>query len=253
MYITCHNYYRLGNPGEKMPVYHHENRYNRSTSYHQHARFVRRVKWLVFFISFVIISGISVFAAAVFLQSQQSQQQAPATSNPRTSTVTPSVNILRSNYFQFQAPRTWVEVAGETTPTKFVYRSFQAQLVKQDLTIYVNSSKSNTNITRVLPVNILANGRLTPDKISNHCSSALPPATVARKDPAGVSLYGITFTCTPDSVAYTVAIGQKQKGTVLTLKRPDGTNATYEIIYRNVMAVPDTQDLLSIIENFETR
>ena len=225
-------------------------RYYHSTSYHHQRRFIKKIRKLLVGILIVLLLG----GAVVLIDSLRTNEKATqpsANTQVTTTTVAPSVKIFRSSHFQFQAPKSWVEIAGETTQQKFVYRSFQGSLIQQELNIYLNPTDIPQEPNYVLPVTLQDNDRLQPNDVSEHCGKGVPAA--APKDPQKITFAEVSFTCSPDSRGYVVIVGEKNGDTMLQLSRPDGTTTDYLIVYRNVTATPDARELVEIIESFQTR
>lgn len=225
-------------------------RYYHNSSYHHQARFIKKVrKFLLIIFGVMALVGLVIFVDS--LRSKELSETPSETTQVTTSTVSPSVKIFKTSHFQFQTPKSWTEIAGETTQNKFVYRSFDKSLIKQELTIYVNSTEVPPAATYVLPVTIQPTGRLAPGDLSEHCKKGA--AANVPKDPQSITFAEVVFRCNPDSVDYIVVVGQKQGTYKITLSRPDETLSSYVIIYRNLTAKPDADELRSIIESFQTR
>jgi len=185
------------------------------------------------------------------LRSREESNTPSANTQVTTSTVAPSVQIFRTSHFQFQAGKSWSEIAGETTKNKYVYRNFQSTLIRHELNIYVNPETIPPEPTYVLPVTVSDKSRLQATDISEHCVKGVPSS--APKDPQKITFASVSFICSPDSASYIVIVGEQGADPILTMRRPNGQQADYIIVYRDVTAKPDASELLSIVESFQTR
>ena len=225
---------------------------------HRNTTSSRLLKFAKFFVASLLVSILAVvgyFAYDIYRQANQGEQQ-PVTSTATTSTVASSTHVLTTQYFQFQASTKWRAVPNETKNDKFVFRQYNATTIEQDLTVYVNSAMGEvlalSQSAYVLPVVPAENGILkVQGGVSPHCKTLLKPGYVNK--PQVMTHNKVTFNCTPDSSTYTVAVGMIGGGVDMPLKRPDGTTATYRIVYRNLTAGPTARDIESIVSNFETR
>lgn len=194
-----------------------------------------------------IIAVLLFFTTSLFIK----EEQKPVTSEVQTSVITPSIEIFRSVFFQFQADKDWGEIANETTESKFVYRKFNENLIEAQLDIYVNqAADKNVNATRVLPVIPSEDmKKLNAKQVSEPCVED------GEKDQGYkmMTLLGVKFRCNTDATDYSVLVGAVNGGTLLEMIRPDGTDIAYVIHYRDLRAIPDFQDMQDIVDSFQTR
>lgn len=222
--------------------------YFRDHLHQRRHRFVRRSKRLfVVLTTTILIIGV-IIGVDVFLQTRS---KPTVTSDKGAAVVESPFLTIRSGYFQFQAPKTWVEIANETTNATYVYRSLQNELLEQELDIYINRQPPDLAATRVLPV-MINNDSLVGMTVSDQCRNALPPSDKSTL-PQIVTWQTVQFSCIVNSNEYTVVVGQKNGGTSLPMTRPDGTAAGYTILYKNLKSTPDSKDLDEIIQTFHTR
>lgn len=220
-------------------------RYQYDVSVSRQKRFLKRSKELT-----LVLLGLLVFAGALVVADsmRQSSDEKPVEGQPTVSVVGPSQKEFSSAYFAFKAPSSWTNIAAETTGSKFVYRSYRGQLVEQELAIYINSAPSSAVVTRVLPVRVEEGGKhMIPGDMSEHCSKA---AGTAVGQPVAVTMDGVHFVCQVDSTNYLAAVGVRGGGIDVKLTRADGSSANYNFIYRCSTVLPDSAQLVDIINSF---
>ena len=224
-------------------------RYNQQLNYERRSRFIFRVR-MFFVVLFILLISGGAYAYYSTVSVEQSNTESATTSEQTSGYFAPTVNVFRSPYFQFQANSTWAEVAAESTPTKYVYRSLRSNLIEHELTIYVNQVPADLAANRVLPANVKADSELLPITVSEHCikASGGPQAR-----PSEVVLERVKLLCRSDSTNYTVLTGIVDGSTAMSLLRPDGSRATYAISYSNLRATPDAAQLVQIVDSFQTR
>jgi len=226
-----------------MPRYYHEH------SYHKQTQFIKRLK---LFMLFLLLAGIAGGAYLGF-DTYRANQEAQAPSAPTdlvTSVYAPTKEVFTTQYFQFEADKTWSTIATETGSNMFTYRSSKRGLTLQDLTIIINEPAQRP-VGRTMPVEINKDGVLVPGDTSPLCSTLLPKDV--QKVDQTATFQGTRFLCDYDATDYTVMIGLKNGSAPLTLTRPNGTNAKYTIVYRNLGATPDDAAIRQIISTFQTR
>lgn len=210
---------------------------------------IRRLQWLAFglLITLPVLVIVLFFTTSIFVQ----REPVPVVSNVQTSVITPSIEVYRSAFFQFQAAKSWSAIANESTATKFVYRKFNNRLIEGQLDIYVNeAADANINATRVLPVIFTENEQgLTAKNVSEPC------AKTGHKDRGykQMKLEDVNFRCNTDATDYSLLIGREGAGTLLDMSRPDGSRATYVIHYRDLRAISEPSDIREIVGTFQTR
>lgn len=227
-----------------MPRYYHEH------SYHKQTRFIKKVR-VIF--AFILLVGLLVgaFVGVDAYRSNHAAQVASAPTQQVTSVYSPKTKIFTTQYFQFQAGTTWSSIASETTDTVFTYRSSRRGLTEQDLTIMINSRTPPKDFGRVLPVDVGADQTITPGNVSALCGKTLP--ATAPKVTQQVTIDGVSFLCDYDATDYIAIVGKRGSTAPLLLTRPNGTKASYTIIYRNSSATPDDQAIREILSSFQTR
>jgi len=229
-------------------------RYKYNTSYHHKSRRARRSTILAVSLVIIAFGGIAYIAVDTFLQAAKKQE---ITSQPTFSSVQgASINLFRSEYFQFQADANWKEVPTESVKGHYVYRSFKGPLVEHDIVIDVNNPKDEVpalvSTNHVMPVEVDSTGKFNIiGGAGDHCKTVVPKGSPSL--PILVTQKQVSFICSPDSVLYEVKVGLVGGTTKMLLPRPDGTRATYVITYRNLKFTPDDSVLRTIVDTFQTR
>ncbi len=206
-------------------------------------------------IFFVIV--LFLLLGGYFVQdSYRANKQSQRPSNPTQivkSKYLASTEVFSTQYFQFQAAKTWRSINNESTASTFVYRNFRFGLVESELKIYVNQSLSpeTQEATRVLPIGFDINGIVTSDSVSDHCGKDLNNSN--KQSRQQVVIGGVTMLCDVDGTEYTVVVGLKGGDTSLRIKRPGGEIVAYFIYYRSLKATLDGQELQAIMDTFQTR
>lgn len=236
-----------------MQKYRHHQQYKKSASYYRQTRYARRTKIFLLALAFVIIVVLSWFAFDV-LNQLDSYDEASEPTRSVSTTIKSTSLVFRSQYFQFEAPDGWSEISNQSTDTKYLYSKVQNGLMKEDLKILVNQSATDELIesaSRLLQVEAGITGRLLNGTITGTCLDILEGDQRKRK--TQVVYETTTMLCDPVSGIYSVIVGEKDGDTKMQLPRPDKTEAVYTIVYRNLTSNPKPNDILSIINSFETR
>lgn len=223
-------------------------RYHHQHDHHHQKKFIKLTAWFLGIVTICII-GFATYAYIDGLNESSSNTEEKTTSNESAGYFAPTVNIIRSPYFQFQANKSWSQATSDSGSNKFVYRSLRGPLIERELTIYVNTTP-NLSATRVMPVNIKGTAELLPQTVSDHCGKA----NQTKQQPTVlVTLDRVNFNCQPDSTAYAVLVGVVGGNTRISLARPNGEKVTYTIYYSDVTATPSTSYLTEIISTFQAR
>ncbi len=225
-------------------------KYDYHESSHRKKKFLKRAYIAVMVVLLLVIAVGIAFKVDSMLKRERNSQEA-TTSAVTTSYFAPSTQIFRTKYFQFQTNKIWAEAPADSTENKFVYRSMRNNLIEHELNIYVKETPANLSATRVMPVTTInGNKELVPGTVSKHCREKAGAMTAADKI---VNMDGIDMLCNVDNTQYSVIVGKKGEGTILTLTRPDKQKLTYVIYYTNVTANPEASQLVDILNTFQTR
>jgi hypothetical protein len=220
-------------------------------NYHRHDKAKRRSRRLIFsFVSLILLGGGATAAYILFFEDQTNGPSAPTKAVESVYSV-PS-DIFKTKYFQLETPESWEFEKKASGPNRFVYHNVRHKLVRGFLTIYVNEPPvpHHKQATRLLPVKLGSNNFLLPDSAATaHCNKSAP--NKSRVGEEVVKLKGITFMCDNDATWYSVLVALKGGTPQMSLKRPDGSTATYVIYYQDSSANPTDNDLLEVIRNFK--
>jgi len=220
-------------------------KYRHDANMSKQQRFVRRYR--VFIILFVILL-IGIVAWIIWDLLKQNDQK-PASSETTISTVSAQTITFDTPYFSFTVPNTWQDIPKESTPQKYVYRSYRGNLVEQELNVYVNSSGEDTSAVRILPVTYeTSTGKFAQYDISEHCSTKAGTKNVHQ--PVRVSISGSSLMCQIDGTNYLVVVGMKGGSEAMQLKGPSGQNMRMTIFYRNSIVPADPDKLVKLIQQF---
>ena len=219
------------------------------TNYHHRHRHLKRLKRLIVGFIVLIIAAAALVTADII---HSHAHQTTPLSQQSTVIQQASITVIRSQYFQFQAPTGWEEIAGSGVNGKYIYRNNNNGLIDQELEIYVNVTQSiPLTAEYVLPVQIWPNGRLTSGEVSDHCKTGAPKGISETSLP--IVFQSIHFNCHVDGTDYTVLIGVKGGTPQLTLTRSNGSTAQYTIVYHDLTANPGPGQLTKIIGSFQAR
>ena len=229
--------------------------YYRDNGYHSRKQFLRRLKAALFIVLVLVLVGGGILAYDVYSSSKLSDTPSKST-QPINSTIASSTEIHNSPYFQFQTPSKWRSIANESKDGHYVYRQYNGPLVEQEFFIDVNSDASIVlplvQTTRVQAISTTSSGTIKLEGgVSDHCKKAVSKATDHTAQIIKVNQ--VSFACNPDSNNFIVTIGIIGGGETISLRRVDGSNATYRMLYRNVTAQPNARDLDDMLRTFEAR
>lgn len=229
--------------------------YYREQGFHSRKRFLRRLRyvWGLFVLGLLVGGGF--FAYDAYNQNKQGDI-ASRESNAVTSLIAADTQLQSSPYFQFQSPKKWRAISNETRSNHFVYRQYNGPLIEQEFVVDINREIPEvlalTLTTRVLPVTVSSSGKLTADgNISDHCKTLFKPAVP--RNPLIATYKNTKFNCNPDTSNFTAVVGLENGSDSMSLPRPSGGKAIYNITYKNLTAQPTVGDFDNIIETFETR
>lgn len=228
-------------------------RYKYNKSYHHKSKRARRTTVFAVFVGITVIAGIGYIAYDIF--KEVNKKDKPVSREVYSSVQGASINLFRTEYFQFQTDKTWQEVPSETRTGHFVYRSFKGPLVEHDIIVDINPAPEVTALsrtTRIMPVQIESDGRLTiVDGAGEHCGAQTPKT--AAHVPVRITQKQVSFICSVDAVLYQVQVGVIGGTSEMLITRPSGAKATYRITYRNLKFTPDDSVLRNIITTFQAR
>jgi hypothetical protein len=190
----------------------------------------------------------------IYLDSKRQGPGAPVATKPVTSTYNIESNTFTTPFFELETRKSWEFQKQKSTKSKFVYTDFRHKLAQGELTVYVNQAPEelHSRATRLLPVRLGSDSYLKPDTtIGQHCNKK-----ASGKDRVGEQVFkfkNITFPCDNDATWFTVLVGLDGGTTVMKLKRPDGSTATYTIHYLGSTAYPTESDVVEVVRKFKVR
>lgn len=214
------------------------------------AKKYRRWKFFIILIALIIFLSACLILAAVIDSIINKNLNHFTTSSAKTTNYQAKEGVYESQYFTFQADKSWKDVPTESTADKFVYRSYNKEIILSELTIFINHDPK-VQANRLLPVSYKPNGLLQPGTISPHCIEAMPNKKPQAKKT--IIFHQVKFECSSDSTQYEVLVGVAGAGTMLEMVRPSGEKINYAIYYKNVTAAPEPSQLYKVIATFQTR
>lgn len=227
--------------------------YKHNDALHKHQVRARRLRRLAAGITFIILVA-GVVIGADWLINQINNTETVVSSENTKSVQSANVSVHRTEYFQFQAPDAWVEIANNSGSGKrFEYVKNNGDLITQKLTVMVDrpaiDTEADFKITRVLPVSIDSEGNFNPlDNVSEHCDESWP--NKLRRNPARIVHYSVSFVCDSLSQQYNIVIGENGGSENITIDRNDGTQFSLYIVYSDLTAYPSPGDVYNIVSSF---
>jgi hypothetical protein len=210
-----------------------------------------RLKFLFLFVFFVIIA-LSGFLIDFYNKKQTPQEPVSKTTFKN---ITFQDKEFTSPYFKFKDSEDWKFIPSQSTSNKFVFQKYlpNSNLVQHQLMVYVNYTPPPLELasSRVLPVDINSemNG-FDPASVSAHCGTTYKPGELHKVIPRQVD--GATMLCDPEQGQFRVIIAKKGGDYNLKLKRANGTETNYIIIYQNQKVNPDTETIIQIANSFQS-
>lgn len=225
-------------------------RYQYQTSYHHKRVQARKTK-----VAAICAVGFVVLLAGfvIFDRIRDAVRDVrPETAATVSAVEGATISLFSTEYFQFQADKTWVEVPELNTATRFVYKSKNGPLVQHQLTIYIGKPPANEVIgTRVYPVEVSGASLKPVGSVSEHCRKASPE--IAKNEPQDVIYQQVKFLCDNGNTNFRVLVGLIGGGPTIPMQRPSGGVAEYTIIYDDVTAYPSSNKIDAIISTFQSR
>jgi hypothetical protein len=228
-------------------------RYEYQRSYYHKRLKARKVR----LVAMVFAMGLVLFFA--FLIYDRFKQKPIEDKKPESTTSVSAnegaqVRLFTTEFFQFQADNKWVEIPEASTKNKFVFKAKNGPLVEHQLAVYVNEIPPPSEYfgTRLVAVDVLPEGRLTNiDSVSEHCKKAAPAG--AKNEPLLLKFLDVKINCNVGGTNYRVLVGVRNGTNSIEMKRPNGENATYTLVYDDVTANPSGNQIGYILPTFQTR
>jgi hypothetical protein len=224
--------------------------YHHLSKTHQKQKRSRRVlNFSLVFIGIIMVGAFSVVTDNFFNRSQGVEIESAGT---QAKVQSSSINIFRTQYFQFQADTSWREVTDQLDPSTFVYRSYDQQLVQHQFVVQVDNIKpialANENTTRVQPVTI-DNNRLVPSgKVSDHCGTLVDDGSIKQ---ARISYKEAEFPCNPDGQSFVSAVSVIGGNEFIDHISGGGDKIRFKLTYQDSTYSPSGRPLLGIINSFQ--
>lgn len=227
-------------------------KYEYKTSYTSKIKKPKRLRRVIFLV-LIILVGLLAWALVDWLLQRDESQQSQQTTLAYQAEAT---NHFNTEYFEFSTNSNWREMTEENRLNRYVYRSFNSNLVEDELVIEVNEpaqkSLAEQTSDRVLAVTITAEGKLTvAGDVSAHCKEVYPESSFAL--PKIVQMNNTSFLCNPNSTQYDVVLAELGGGPRLSITRPNMIKTDYYIDYKSYMTEPNTDSLFQILKSFKVR
>jgi hypothetical protein len=232
-------------------------RYKYDQSYNHKSKRSRRSVRLAVFVCLLILGGAGYIAYDVFRQTNNADSQTSQTTIAQVQGE--NVTLVRTPYFQFQLPKNWKEIAGESKDGHYVYRSFRSGIIEEELDIEVNDKTSHPinsyTTSHVLPLNYDGSqgAFIVAQRIGDPCQKVYPKNPVGElpDDARLVKQYGVSFVCNPGSGFYQAVLGLVGGSEDMVVNRPsDNESIKLHITYRNVMMTPNPEVIYTIVNSF---
>lgn len=226
--------------------------YRHNDALHRHRVRAYRFRKVALVASAIVII-VAVGIGVDWILNQVNRSETLVTTEYTKSVQSANIDVYRTEYFQFQAPESWVEVASETTNKRFVYVKNSGSLITQRLMVIVDRPETNreadVQIDRVLPITLDSNNRFNPAvSVSDHCENSWPGGLP--RNPSRITHEGVSFVCTPDSRQYNVVIGEVGGDESISATTSDGRQVTIYVVYSDLTAYPSPGDIYNIISSF---
>lgn len=228
--------------------------YYREQGYGGRKQILRRLRYVWLLVVLCLLVG--AFLVGYDLYKQAKNDSPSKESNAETSVIVANTQLISTPYFQFQSPKKWKAIANESRSNHFVYRQYNGPLIEQELVVDINRDAVEVlalvQTSRVLPVTVNTIGKLTPQgSISPHCREVIKPAV--SNNPIATAYKNAKFSCNPQASSYIAVVSLVGGSDNMSLPRPSGTKAVYNITYKNLTAQATVGDFDNIVETFETR
>lgn len=228
--------------------------YRHNDALHKHRVRAYRLRKVSLVFLLVVIVGV-VGVGIDWVLNQVDNTETVVSSENLKSVQSANVSVYRTEYFQFQAPESWVEVASESTDKRFVYVKNNGTLITQKLTVIVDRPETNREadfkLTHVLPVQIDEDGNFNPlTSVGSHCNDSFPADL--KRNPSRITHEGVSFVCAPSSQQYNIVIGQFGEDESIVANLTDGRQISLFIVYSDLTAYPSAGDVYNIVSSFKT-
>lgn len=227
--------------------------YQHHVNTHHRFKRAKRVRLVAVFASIITIVSVGIVGSDWLIAKLNANDTYVSKENV-TSVQSANVSVYRSEYFQFQAPDSWVAVAAQSSEKKFVYVKNKGALVTQRLVVYIDRPLTDTErdvaITNVLPVEVTeAGGFANIGEVSAQCRDGWPDEEV-KGNPMRITFEKVSFVCNPGSQEYNVVVGEYDGDELIEATLDDGRKVGITIVFSDLTAYPGPGDLYNIITSF---
>lgn len=212
---------------------------------------IKRHKRLISFLIFLLL--IILVAYGIFIWYVSRGYNEP---QPQSGLVSKDFNPLQTfetDYFSFNADKSWSFIEKESSKDVFVYRSSKNNIVSRDLTVYVNTLPQNLLLTRVLPVEQDGAQFIVGD-VSSHCRDYLKDRIIpSNNNPIEGVVEAVSIKCQIDGTSTTVGTGKKNAGYQTELTSESGKNNSYFLLYHDLEFTPRLTSFTNIANSFKAK
>lgn len=225
--------------------------YKHNDALYKHRKRALRLRKFAFIFGAVFILATG-FIASDWVLTRLSTNNTVVSREINSTVQSASINLYRTEYYQFQATDEWLLEASKTKEDKFVYLRAN-DLSSQRLIVYVNrplrSYERDHALTNVVPVELTAEGKFANiGEVSDHCENSWPEGLI--KNPTRIEHNKVSFVCTPGSREYNVVVGEYDGDEAISATMDDGTQITFTIVFSDFSAYPNAGELKNILSNF---
>ncbi len=227
--------------------------YRHNDALHKHQKRASRLRIVAVVFSLLFLVGVAVVSFD-WIRNQISNSETVVSSENSKVVQSANVSVHRTEFFQFQAPEPWIEIANET-PNRFEYVKNNGNLITQKLTVIVDRPETNREadfkLTRVLPIDIDDLGNFNPaNSVSEHCNDSWPEGL--KRNPSRIDHDNVSFVCAPSSQQYNVVVGVNGGSDTINVVREDGSEFNLFVVFSDLTAYPSAGDIYNIVSSFRT-
>ena len=199
---------------------------------------------------FTLLLALGIIALTIDLIRSDSSK--PETSAAESVQVSDSLNTFKAKYFEFQDKGKWVLDKNASTDKKFAYVKYRGLQLQYQLTIYVNEDPIPlySAVSRVLPIRLVNDNQLDVTNVYGPCGKLYGSDELHKVKT--LTIENAQMLCDPDTPQYSVILAEVNGDWRITMKRGDGSNAKYVIVYRDLTLDPGPDQILQIADSFKS-
>ena len=206
-----------------------------------------RVRGVLFIaLSLMLLGGVG-YGVYLFIQKDTAPAEAIDSKATDLGYYDPS-QTFTTVYFNFKAPKSWRFEEKESSANEFVYRSYAGPNIEQELRILVNQAPKDQRVTHVLPI-VPSESSFATGTVSDRCSSYLPKSNFYT-NPADLVYEGAKYSCWTDNTQSIMGVSAVGGGSIISLKRRDGSTGSYFFRYLDSRFSARYQDAVTILSTF---